>query len=222
MTKNNEKFQKVKIFFRFLFEVYKIFTSCLLVVLVPQKCNDGTRMCSFSDNFNNLDPYNIFALYFNITTSIVFFLYFTLELYRERIYIRLLEIDYEKDEDIYYDEVKNFPKIKSKINDVNFIFYYFNIFLVVIFIINISISLVVITNFYLNDLTIFITITNTILILDKLIRSFFIAKKSYNEKKAYSMYTTKDVTYNIVDRKIKKRRRKKKRIKKEKLEIEIN
>jgi len=220
---NNDKYQKVKIFFRFLFEVYKIFSSCLLVVLVPQKCDDGTRMCSFADNFNNLDPYNIFALYFNITTSIVFFLYFTLELYRERIYIQLLDINYDKDEDNYYDEVKTYPKIKSKINDINFIFYYFNLFLIVIFLINIIVSLVVITNFYLNDLTIFITITNTILILDKLLRSFFIAKKSYYTKKAYSMYTTRDVTYNCVDRKIKiRRKRRKKKIKKEKLEIEIN
>ena len=222
MTKNNDKFQKVQIFFRFLFEVYKIFTSCLLVVLVPQKCDDGTRMCSFADNFNDLDPYNTFALYFNITTSIVFFLYFTLELYRERIYIQLLDIDYEKDEDNYYDEVKTYPKIKSKINDINFIFYYFNIFLIVIFFINIIISLIVITNFYLNDLTIFITITNTILILDKLLRSFFIAKKSFYQRKAFSMYTRKDVSYNCVDRRIKRRRRRKKKKRRKKQNIEIN
>lgn len=223
--KRSDTIKKIQVFFRFLFEIYKIISSCLLVVFVPQECNNGQRACSFKDNFQNLDPYNTFALYFNITTSIVFFLYFSIELYRERIYIQLLDINENKSYENYDNEIKKYPRIKKRIDDVNFVFYYFNIFLILIFLINIIISLIVVTNFYLNDLTIFITITNTILILDKLLRSYTIARKSYYEKKAYSMYTRKDIIYNDIDKKIKKRRLKKikKKLKnsKEKITIEI-
>lgn len=208
---NQDKTQKVRIVFRFLFEIYKILTSTLLIFFVPQKCDDGTRLCSFTENFNRIDPYNTFVLYFNITTSIFFFVYYLIEIYRERVYIQLLDIDYTKDEDYYYEEVKEYPKIKAKINEINYLFYNFNILLIIIFLLNIIVSIVVLTNYYLNDLTIFIAITNTIIILDKLLRSFFIAKKSWNEKKAYSMYTVKDVTFNTIDKTIKKRRRKRRR-----------
>lgn len=218
-----DKSQKLRIVFRFLFEIYKILTSTLLIFFVPQKCDDGTRLCSFTENFHRIDPYNTFVLYFNITTSIFFFVYYLIEIYRERVYIRLLDIDYSKDEDYYYEEVKQYPKIKQKINDINYLFYNFNLLLICIFLINIIVSIVAISNNYLNDLTIFIAITNTIIILDKLLRSYFISKKSYVEKKAYSMYTVKDVTFNTVDRSIKKKRkkRKKKKKKKKKLEVEI-
>lgn len=211
---NQDKSQKIRIVFRFFFEIYKILTSTLLIFFVPQKCDDGTRLCSFTENFNRIDPYNTFVLYFNITTSIFFFVYYLIEIYRERIYIQLLDIDYTKDEENYYEEVKQFPKIKRKINDVNYLFYNFNLLLIGIFVINIIVSVVVISNYYLNDLTVFIAITNTIIILDKLLRSYFIARKSYYEKKAYSMYTVKDVTFNTVDKRIKKLRKKRKKKKK--------
>lgn len=218
-----DKSQKVRIVFRFFFEIYKILTSTLLIFFVPQKCDDGTRLCSFSENFNRIDPYNTFVLYFNITTSIFFFVYYLIEIYRERVYIQLLDIDYEKPEDYYYEDVKTYPKIKRKINDINYLFYNFNLFLVGIFLINIIVSVVVLSNYYLNDLTVFIAITNTIIILDKLLRSFFIARKSYIEKKAYSMYTVKDVTFNTVDKSIKRKRRRRKRKKKKKVEkVEVN
>jgi len=228
MKDNN--IEKIKIFFRFLFEIYKILTSCLLIIFVPQKCENGERMCSFSENFKRLDPYNTFVLYFNISTSIVFFIYYIIELYRERIYIQLLDIKKSVTDENYKHEVRLYPKIKKKVKDINSLFYGVNIFLIVVFSINIIISLVVIIKFYINDLTIFITITNTIIILDKLMRSFFIAKKSYNEQKAYSMYIVKDVTYNTVNKKIKnlRKKRRRERIKKnlmkenEKLEIKID
>lgn len=220
-----DRSQKVRIVFRFIFEIYKILTSTLLIFFVPQKCDDGTRLCSFSENFNRIDPYNTFVLYFNIATSIFFFVYYLLEIYRERIYIALLDIDDKKTDETYIQEMKKFPKIKSKISEINYLFYNFNLLLIGMFLINIIVSIVVISINYLNDLTVFIAITNTIIILDKLLRSYFIAKKSYVEKKAYSMYTVKDVTFNTVDKSIKRKRKKrmKKKIKKEKkIEIEIN
>lgn len=222
-----DRSQKVRIVFRFFFEIYKILTSTLLIFFVPQKCDDGTRLCSFTENFNRIDPYNTFVLYFNITTSIFFFVYYLIEIYRERVYIQLLDIDYTKDEDYYYEDIKQFPKIKRKINDINYLFYNFNLLLLVIFLINIIVSIIVLSNYYLNDLTVFIAITNTIIILDKLLRSFFIAKKSFYEKKAYSMYTVKDVTFNTVDKVIKKRRRRKRKKKRqeeqnEKVEVIID
>ena len=106
--------QKCKLFFIFIFEMYKILTSSLLVVLVPQTCNDGERMCSFSENFENLDPYNSFALYYNFFTSICFFLYYLVEIYRERLFIRLLDVDQELTKEDYDEEIEEYPKIDNK------------------------------------------------------------------------------------------------------------
>lgn len=217
-----DRSQKIRIVFRFFFEIYKILTSTLLIFFVPQKCDDGSRLCSFTENFNRIDPYNTFVLYFNIATSIFFFVYYLIEIYRERIYIKLLDINYKKDKEYYDTEIKEYPKIKNKINEINYLFYNFNLLLIGIFLINIIVSIVVISINYLNDLTVFIAITNTIIILDKLLRSYFIAKKSYVEKRAYSMYTVKDVTFNTVDKNIKKRRKKRRKRKKEKLEVVVN
>lgn len=220
MSKQN-KIQKIRIFFRFIFELYKILTSTLVIFFVPQKCDNGERICSFTENFNNIDPYNIFVLYFNITTSFVFMIYYFIEIYRERIFIMLLDINNNiKDKNHYKNEIKKYPKIKQKINDINYIFYHFNLLLILIFIINILVSLGIVVKHYLNDLTIFITLTNTIIILDKLLRSYFIAKKSYYQKRAYSMYTIIDVMYNTIDKDIKKKRKKKLK-NKENVEIKV-
>jgi hypothetical protein len=216
--------QKCKLFFIFIFEMYKILTSSLLVVLVPQKCNDGERMCSFSENFENLDPYNSFALYYNFFTSICFFLYYLVEIYRERLFIRLLDVDADLTEEDYDDEIEEFPKIENKIKETNELFYYINIFLVGILISNIVVSIFVLSRFYLNDLTIFISVSNTMLIADKQFRSFFVARKSFKENKAYSMYMTKMITYNTVDReiKIKREKRLRRRMKKRQQELDDN
>jgi hypothetical protein len=216
--------QKCKLFFIFIFEMYKILTSSLLVVLVPQKCNDGERMCSFSENFENLDPYNSFALYYNFFTSICFFLYYLVEIYRERLFIRLLDVDADLTEEDYDDEIEEFPKIENKIKETNELFYYINIFLVGILISNIIVSIFVLSRFYLNDLTIFISVSNTMLIADKQFRSFFVARKSFKENKAYSMYMTKMITYNTVDRdiKIKREKRLRRRMKKRQQELHDN
>jgi hypothetical protein len=216
--------QKCKLFFIFIFEMYKILTSSLLVVLVPQKCNDGERMCSFSENFENLDPYNSFALYYNFFTSICFFLYYLVEIYRERLFIRLLDVDADLTEEDYDDEIEEFPKIENKIKETNELFYYINIFLVGILISNIIVSIFVLSRFYLNDLTIFISVSNTMLIADKQFRSFFVARKSFKENKAYSMYMTKMITYNTVDRdiKIKREKRLRRRMKKRQQELDDN
>lgn len=213
--------QKCKLFFIFLFEMYKILTSSLLVVLVPQKCNDGERMCSFSENFENLDPYNSFALYYNFFTSICFFLYYLVEIYRERLFIRLLDVDKDLDEEDYDGEMEEFPKINQKVKETNELFYYINIFLIGILISNIIVSLFVISRFYLNDLTIFISISNTMLIADKQFKSFFVARRSYKENKAYSMYMTKMITYNTVDHDIKVKRAKRKRKRQRRIEREL-
>jgi hypothetical protein len=216
--------QKCKLFFIFIFEMYKILTSSLLVVLVPQKCNDGERMCSFSENFENLDPYNSFALYYNFFTSICFFLYYLVEIYRERLFIRLLDVDADLTEEDYDDEIEEFPKIENKVKETNELFYYINIFLVGILISNIVVSIFVLSRFYLNDLTIFISVSNTMLIADKQFRSFFVARKSFKENKAYSMYMTKMITYNTVDReiKIKREKRLRRRMKKRQQELDDN
>tara|TARA_B110000285_G_C15125497_1_gene619931 strand:- start:847 stop:1515 length:669 start_codon:yes stop_codon:yes gene_type:complete len=210
--------QKCKLFFIFIFELYKILTSSLLVVLVPQKCNNGERMCSFSENFENLDPYNSFALYYNFFTSICFLLYYLVEIYRERLFIRLLDVDAELSKEDYDDEMEEYPKINTRVKEINELFYYINIFLIGILLSNIIVSIVVLSRFYLNDLTIFISISNTMLIADKQFKSFFVARKSFKENKAYSMYMTKMITYNTVDDDIKKKRMKRVRRAQRKLE----
>jgi len=209
--------QKCKLFFIFIFQLYKILTSSLLVVLVPQKCNNGERMCSFSENFENLDPYNSFALYYNFFTSICFLLYYFVEIYRERLFIRLLDVDAELSKEDYDEEMEEYPKINTRVKEINELFYYINIFLIGILLSNIIVSIFVLSRFYLNDLTIFISISNTMLIADKQFKSFFVARKSFKENKAYSMYMSKMITYNTVDNDIKKKRQKRLRKRQRKL-----
>ena len=60
------------------------------------------------------------------------------------------------------------------------------------------------------------------LIADKQFRSFFVARKSFKENKAYSMYMTKMITYNTVDIDIKIKREKRLRRRQRKMEREEN
>jgi hypothetical protein len=207
--KNNNNSQKGHVFLRSIFDLYKILTATLLVIFVPQTCHDGTRVCSFAENFHNLDSYNSFALYFNFFTSICFMIYYFIEIYRERLFIRLLDINKSDNISNYRNDMKLYPKINSKIIETNELFFYFNCFLLCIFISNIIISIFVLTRYYLNDLTIFISISNTMLIADKQLRSFYVAIKSYNHNIPYSMYKTNLVYFNSVDLSIKKKRKKK-------------
>ena len=56
-------------------ECYKVFVACLLVVFVPQYCEESKTTCSLKENFSNLSRFNEFVLFYNFFT-LMYFIYF--------------------------------------------------------------------------------------------------------------------------------------------------
>jgi hypothetical protein len=94
-------------------EVYKALTGCLLLLFVPQNCND--ELCSMSDimNFSKHSLLYNGTLCFNSVSFLVLLWLYAIEVRRERALIKYLEVNPEKarDNDSVKEELSlNLPK----------------------------------------------------------------------------------------------------------------
>ena len=64
--------QRIKVAGIFLLQVYKVTTGTMLSLFIPQACEDN-KICSLSQNYNNVDPYHKTVFYWNCFAMLTFF-----------------------------------------------------------------------------------------------------------------------------------------------------
>tara|TARA_Y100000991_G_scaffold200519_1_gene172911 strand:+ start:1106 stop:1765 length:660 start_codon:yes stop_codon:yes gene_type:complete len=197
---SEDVYQKINTVKTVIFELYRFTMGCMLILFVPQKCDN--RICSFDDNIKkytqDLQYLSVFILNIFFFIFMIFLLYF--EFQREMKLIAYLETNIFKPVDSksvgnaltkLSDERKKkiifLNKYYKIIGTICIHFYYFNVILS---------GSIIYLNFF-NSTTITVFITNVMLLGNKLFNVNNILNT--DENVFFSAFLKKNIQYNDVD-----------------------
>ena len=200
---NQEFYQRYQAITSILIELFRVITSSLLIVFVPQKCED--HICTLSETINfDLNLKGI-GLSINCITLIAFILMYVVEIWRENRLIKYLDVNPNMPNDSEY--IANIMNIlphdkKEKILNGNLYYMYIAYITIFIYIINAVISGIIINRAYLSNQTYATFITYVIFMITKITNSFGVVHTDDNV--FYSAYLKTNVQFNDIDRNYKK------------------
>ena len=191
--------QKTNISFLFTLEIYRVIMASFIVLLIPQKC--GIRLCSFDDNMNTTSNLKKITMYFNVITFFFFMILYTIELKREHLMIDTLDVNKHKatNKESVKEALEQLPKEK-KIKIWNYDDYYKKSAMVCIlfYVTNLGLSIKVLYDFYYDNKTVTVFLTNFLFMYTKLSEVFSIVNTPKNI--FYSSYLKNKVQFNDIDK----------------------
>ncbi len=198
-TKVSQDFsQKVNMLSNLSGEFFKVLMACLLAIFVPQSCNGD--VCSFSQNFSELNIYNSFVLAFNFLTLASFLYTYWVEVKRENWIINHLDYDENESEYNLHKFKDSYSKITSRLEEINAKYFKTYKTLKYLYVCNFIFSAVLVFHFfYLDYRTITTLLTNIILCWSKISKGYELAEKSVKSEIALSYYNFVNISFNIID-----------------------
>jgi hypothetical protein len=190
--------QKTNAFIIVLIEIYKVLAASLLILFVPQKCDD--HVCSYEENFESDSNTYTGGLVINFLTLALFMVLYGIEIKRENRLITYLEVNIAKPSDnVSVGNALNHLPLEKKqaILSLDKIYNKLGKCSIVLFVANSILSGLIVYNYYLDSQTTTTFITNI----------FFMSGKIYDvyvnvnteENVFYSAYLKTKVQYNDVD-----------------------
>jgi hypothetical protein len=197
--KNQDFSQRVNVFISIILELYRVITCSLLIIFVPQKCDD--HICSVNENLE-WDPQTFYnaTIVFNFITLFTFCPLYYLELMRENRLIKYLDINPAMPCDNKEVEIK-MEKLpldkKNKIKQIDKYYQKYAYIVIGVYTINVIFSGIIISEYYIGNQTASTFITYILLILTKLENVYMVANTEENI--FYSAYMKKNIQYNDLD-----------------------
>jgi len=201
-VKNQNFYQRFNVLINILFEFYRVISCSLLILFIPQKC--GSNICSINDKLHWDSLFYGISLTYNFITLFIFcFLYF-LEMRRENILIKYLDVNpelpYNKADVEKLLELMPENKKENIIHVHNYYQKYANIMLYV-YSVNAILSGLVVSKYRIPNQTLSTFITYILFVLIKLNNVYSIANTE--EYTFYSAYLTTNMQFNDIDDKYK-------------------
>lgn len=198
MLKNQDSKQKMSMMFSYIMELYKCLMSSLLTIFVPQSC--GGEICSISENLSRDDTFGYVTLVFNFFTLFTFLVLYLNEARREFRLIKYLDVNQTKPRDNSSVEnnlllLSNDRKNNLVLLDKNYI--YSGFASLVVFLVNIGLSIAYVESNYLDSQTVTVFLTNIIFMASKLYDIYSII--STDTYVFFSAYLSRKVQFNDVD-----------------------
>ncbi len=219
---NNQDFiQKSTSISLFTLELYRVLVSTLLILFVPQKCED--HVCSYQENMDPTSNLYTASLIINFITMASFVLTYIIELKRENQLINYLEVNTSKpcDNDSVGKALETLPKHrKENILALDKYYYRASILCMILFMVNTILSGFVIYDFYLDNQTTTTFVTNILFMITKL--GDIYSTINTNKNIFYSAYLKTKVQYNDVDPEKSESVRTLENISKEEIKVELN
>jgi hypothetical protein len=179
-------------------ELYRILDSRLLIVFVPQNCDQ--HICSLGENLIWTDAINNTGILCNFITLCGFIILYIFEISRENKLIKYLEVNPQNPRDNESLEIifENIPlQYRNKIYKADYYYEKFTYVCVFLFIINTISSGFVIYNYSLGNQTTTTFITNVLFMITKVYDTYCVAN---TEKSVfYSAYLREHVQFNDID-----------------------
>ena len=192
--------QKFSVLATLSLELYRMLTSSLLILFVPQNC--GGELCTITENLV-WDPdqhlYNT-GIFFNFLTLFTFTTLYYIEVKRENRLIKYLDVN--PNLPMSNEAVKNTLENislnkKNKILSVDKQYQIISYISICIFALNSLISGIVVFNFYLGSQTTTTLITSLLFMITKLFNIYSISNTEQNI--FYSAYMTTRIQFNDLD-----------------------
>lgn len=196
---NDQDFnQKLNVALTLLLEFYRVLMGSLLILMVPQKCDD--HVCSLNENLDRTGVIDYVGMSSNFATLASMCVLYYIEVKRENKMITYLEVNPEKarDNDSVGEALENLHDDK-KIAILNYDKHYCNAGYASIglFVINAVFSFICIMQHYLDSKTLTVLLTNVLFMSSKLADVITTVKTDKNI--FYSAYLKRKVQYNDVD-----------------------
>ena len=190
--------QKANVYITFIFELYRVWMSCMLLLTVPQKCDD--HVCSTFEHIGSSNPIIITGFTVNLATLCMFLLMYLVEIQREHKMINYLEVDITlpRDNESVGQELNKLPKEKhDRILYSDKMYQLSGSIAMILFIMNAGISGYSVFIHYLNNNTVTVYITNVLFMSLKLKDVYDIVNTKENV--FLSSYLTRKIQFNAVD-----------------------
>jgi hypothetical protein len=208
---NNQDFmQRMNVSIGVVLELYRLLSSSLLILFVPQNCNGN--VCSYEENImvddhiNGVTFSNFYysALFFNFFTLASFLFLYYIEIVRENRLIKYLDVNTElptDDKDV--EKVLQLMPLdkKNKILSIDKYYQTTGYISIGIFILNVIFSSIVVNAYYLGNQTTTTMITYVLFMFTKLSSVYNVAHTKKNI--FYSAYLKTNVQYNDIDKQFK-------------------
>jgi hypothetical protein len=196
---NDQDFnQKMNTTITVCIELYKVMVSSLLILFVPQKCDD--HVCTYSENMVVDNHLYTGGLIINFITLLVFAMLYAVEIKRENKLITYLEVNTEKAFDNHsVGQALNHLSLERRksIMYLDKMYQMIGKTTVVMFVSNTILSGIVIYNYYLDNQTTSTYITNILFMSTKIYDVY--SNSTSDENIFYSAYLKTKVQYNDVD-----------------------
>jgi hypothetical protein len=190
--------QRITVGTSVILELYRVITCSLLIIFIPQKCDD--HICSVTENLIWDNTFYNTALVFNFITLFAFCPLYFLEIKRENRLIKYLDVNPNLPSDDKGVEntltVMQIDK-KQKIIQIDKYYQKYAYIMICIYIINAGLSGAVVGEYYIGNQTASTYVTYILLILTKLNNVYTIANTQ--EHVFYSAYLKTNVQYNDID-----------------------
>ena len=190
--------QKMNVAIAVTLELYRVLVSTLLILFVPQKCQD--HVCTLQENMETESNVYTTGLVFNFTTMFVFMIMYSLEIKRENRLITYLEVNTSNptDNQSVGMAMRKLPEEKRR-NIIELDQYYQKSAYAAIacFIANAVVSGIVVYDYSLGNQTTTTIITNILFMVMKLADVYTIVNTEENI--FYSAYLKGKIQFNDVD-----------------------
>ena len=204
--------ERLKIGALWLFQSYKVIMGSLLLLFVPQKCeelveysgsSDGeyeSAICSVSDNLNKKDDlFHDITLGFNFLCVGLFLITYIVELRRENWCVKNLDINHDFPDNHLDDIIDQKPELKMELRKKNARYFKITAVTSSAYMINLLLSSIIIYNNYVGIQAVTSYTSYVALILLKIYNSLFISYTSLHNDKALSGYITEFSSFNVFD-----------------------
>ena len=217
---------KSKTYINMILEFGKIIIGCLLVFAVPQLCNGiepnlqmilenfnvsnynftlnnsifQEHPCTINEIFADIFGYKIFVIIWNFLCLMLFFINFTLELYRERYIINNFEYTISKPLKNIFHILKNNTQVENKYMKISRYLYYMNYICSSVMFLNIIFTGILVYMYgYDGYRSITGLFSSVLLTLEKLYYNYSVLDLVINQHWVFSTKNVNPVCYNVLN-----------------------
>lgn len=196
-----------------LYNVYKAVMACLLAIMVPQACTDETTGitsdCTITENFQELDNFNIAVVVINFVTLAFSLGHAALVYRREALFLRMLDEDPSVTNNflVKVDErgrriMDLYPRVRDTVVKYNTLVMFTSTATLVLYFVNVIVSAILVFGFwYAGFRTVTVFLTNMALNLSIIFSHWTKSRQGVKTGVALSMYKSDPSVYNNIDRK---------------------
>ena len=190
--------QRIKVIFIFLLQIYKVLTGTMLILFIPQKCND--ELCTIKQNYEKNDIYHKITFYWNSLTLFTFMILYIFEIKREEWCVKYLDIDNNYSDNFLKTIIIQEKDLDHKMDQLNKKYYQITKLCCVSYFINLSLMINILYNDYHSSSTFSCFLSFTLLVCMKLYNSMNVGYHSVTSDKMTSAYVSEFVSYNVFDK----------------------